>query len=234
MSVTSRPSLIASTPMETARPSNTDRPFGVILGPDYAGKSTVIKNLSARFPAHFLSLDCIDFSARYPLVNRLQNSIKSDALSIGTTYSPEFITTLLHAYIVFLRDRILAADLDKPIIVDSYYYKLISKLSLRGLINETVFATWRSFPQPRNIIYLDLDADMAWHRSDQGKRLNSLEFYGRAPTRDGFDRFQAHLRRAMLREVHGIPISRIDASQSVNRIVSSVEDIILSGHINPS
>jgi thymidylate kinase len=203
--------------------------FWVLLGPDYAGKSTVMAELSRRLQGYFLSYDDAALGGKYPIVNRLREAIAVDVLSrIGSTYSSDFVISLFHAYMVFLRDRLLDAGDDKPVVVDSYYYKLLAKCSLAGLANDTLFALWRSFPQPKQIIYLDVAADVAWRRCEEGRRLNSLEFYGKAPTRDGFELFQVNLRHAMLREVAGIQLRTLDSSGAVNNVVSAVETIIHS------
>ena len=205
--------------------------FWVLLGPDYAGKSTVMTELSRRLQGHFLSYDDTALGGQYPIVNKLREAIAVDVLSrIGSTYSPDFVISLFHAYMVFLRDRLLEAGDDKPVIVDSYYYKLLAKCSLAGLANDAIFALWRSFPQPKQIIYLDVAADVAWRRSE-GRGLNALEFYGSAPTRDGFELFQVSLRHAMLREVAGIQLRTLDSSGAVNSVVSAVETMISFGTV---
>jgi thymidylate kinase len=187
-----------------------------------------ISAASRRSPGRFVSYDDALLSKEFSLVGILREAFaRTTVTTTGSAYSPEFLTILFHAYIVFLRDRILASDCATPIIVDSYYYKILAKCRLARFVNDTVFGWWRSFPQPAHVIYLDVDIDEAWSRSGEGKSLNALEYYGDTPTRAGFERFQSDLQAAMLREVEGLDLKRLRLSGNLHNVANTIEKIIV-------
>lgn len=203
-------------PVPLALPHPT---FSVLLGPDYAGKSTVISALAARgvqcvsYDQEFVRTDC-------GLVNELRDRFITRALrSMGTSYSADFVVTLLQAAVIYLRDQIMCADPQRPIVVDSYYYKILAKCVLTGLVNESLFLWWRSFPRPRQVIYLDVDPATAWRRSGEGSRLNLFEHYGDTPTWESFRRFQVDLRRLMAEEIGPIPMEVISDADGDGQVI---------------
>jgi thymidylate kinase len=113
--------------------------------------------------------------------------------------------------------------------MDSYYYKVLAKCVLTGLVNEELFAWWRSFCQPRRVIYLDVRPETAWRRSGEGARLNPFEYYGTTPTWEGFRRFQTDLRRLMLTEVAPVPVTVLAESPDVEHTAGAIRQIIGSG-----
>ena len=197
--------------------------FYVLLGPDYAGKSTMLTALAGAgwqcvsYDDNFVPADC-------PLILELRNTFVTRALRhVGTSYSPDFVLTLLQTSVVYLRDQILRADPDRPVIVDSYYYKILAKCLLKGLVNEQIFGWWRQFPQPRRVIYLDVSPENAWRRSGEGTRLNLFEHYGDNPNWAGFRRFQSDLAERMTAEVAGIPLTVVDdAEDQLGRAVRAI------------
>jgi thymidylate kinase len=199
--------------------------FSVLLGPDYAGKSTVLSALAAR------GVQCVSYDQELvrpdcSLVNELRDRFVTRALrSLGTSYSADFVVTLLQTAVVYLRDEVMCADRERPVVVDSYYYKILAKCVLSGLGNESLFAWWRSFPRPRQVIYLDVDPATAWRRSGEGSRLNSFEFYGDAPTWEGFRRFQIDLRRLMAEEIGAVPMDVLSESHGDSRVIDVMRRI---------
>lgn len=204
--------------------------FSVLLGPDYAGKSTVIAALAAD------GWQCVSYDRGFvppecSLVDDLRDGFVGRALSgFGTAYSADFLVTLLQTSVVHLRDQTLRAAAGRPVITDSYYYKILAKCILKGLINESLFAWWRSFPPPRQVIYLDVDPDTAWLRSGEGARLNPFEYYGEAPSREGFRRFQTDLRELMLREAGGTTVRMLAAPFGIEQAVATVRDVTRRDH----
>ena len=95
--------------------------FSVLLGPDYAGKSTVLAALAAR------GVQCVSYDREFvrpdcPLVNDLRDRFVSRALcGGGTSYSTDFVVTVLLPAVVSLRDLVRRADRDRPVGVHSYY-----------------------------------------------------------------------------------------------------------------
>ena len=189
--------------------------FSVLLGPDYAGKSTLISALAAR------GVQCVSYDHEFvrpdcSLVNDLRDGFVTRALAgMGTSYSADFVATLLQTAVVYLRDQVICADRRRPVVVDSYYYKILAKCELTGVVSESLFDWWRSFPQPEQVFYIDVDPETAWRRSGEGARLNAFEFYGDAPTWPGFQRFQTDLRRLMAEEIAPAPMEVVSSPSEV-------------------
>jgi thymidylate kinase len=203
--------------------------FWVLLGPDFSGKSSVLAKLSRRSDASLISYDQEILGEKYALIGRLREAFVTDALpGLGSLYSPDFVLSLFNAYMIFLRDRVVESAGDKPIVVDSYYYKIIAKCFLSGFRGSYIFDLWRSFPQPSSVIYLDIDMDVAWRRSAEGRNLNTMEYYGEAPSRDGFVRYQRDLCELMMAEVPGADIHKVVPSDSVAETSEQIEQIIFS------
>jgi thymidylate kinase len=201
----------------------------VVLGADYAGKSSILARLSSRLNCHFISYDQGILGHEYSLVGRLRDAFVLEALpGVGSVYSSDFVISLFNCYMTFLRDRILASGSDKPIVVDSYYYKILAKCVLAGFGNDSTFALWRSFPQPNHIIYLDVDTEFAWLRSGEGRRLNSLEYYGREPSRGGFKAFQNDLRDFMMKEIVGANLKKLESVGEIEDLASTIARMISS------
>lgn len=121
-----------------------------------------------------------------------------------------------------LRDELARAADRERVVVDSYYYKLLAKCALTGLEHEQTFAYWRSFPQPRGVLYLDVAPEVAWGRSGRGSRLNPFEYLGAEPELPGFTRLQSELRGALLKEVAELPLTVIDAAAPPDAVLAEV------------
>lgn len=199
--------------------------FSVLLGPDYAGKSKVLAALAAR------GVQCVSYDREFvrpdcSLVHDLRDGFLGRALpGRGTSYSADFLTALLQAAVVYLRDQVLQADPGRPVIVDSYYYKILAKCTLAGLAGEALFGCWRSFPRPRRVIYLDTSPATTWQRSGEGAQLNPFEHYGDVPSWENFRRFQTDLRRVMLREAGAVPVAVLSEMDSVERVLDEMRRI---------
>ncbi|UWU95728.1 hypothetical protein [Bradyrhizobium sp. CB1015] len=208
-------------------PSAAKPDFYVLLGPDYAGKSTLFRALSARTSVHLVSYD----DGAGPGQPSFAGSFRKAFAAVSSTMangamSPEFILSLFHAYVVFVRDQIANAKASKPVVVDSYYYKILAKCVLAGIRNEDVFALWRALPQPSRVFYLDVDSEVAWQRCERGGLLNGFEYYGAYPTRPAFVRFQHDLRAVMLKEAATSTIEIIDQDGSLDDLVDDIEEVI--------
>ncbi|BCB75179.1 hypothetical protein GCM10022251_34630 [Phytohabitans flavus] len=209
----------------------TDDPeFVVLLGADYAGKSATMSALAAaRSPWHLVSTDDAFVPSRHALISRLRRAVLGDVLpALGRDYSPDLMASVLQVAVVHLRDRIRRSASRGPTLVDSYYYKILAKCRLAGVEDNPMFAWWRSFPQPRRVIYLDVAPDTAWMRCQEGSVTNRLEHYGDHPDRVSFATFQTHLREAMLEEVRHLPVSVIKEQGSVARTARAVREVLAS------
>ncbi len=184
--------------------------FLVVSGADYAGKSVVMRALAAEEPAwRLLSVDDEFLSPEHGVVSRLKSDLFSETLpGLGKHHSPDFVACLLQAAVVHLRDQLLDCGSHQPVVVDSYYYKILAKCRLIGA-NEEVFRWWRGFPQPRRVLFLDVDPAEAWRRSGHGARANRLEFHGGHVARDSFTSFQEELRPLILDEVAHLPVDLV-------------------------
>ncbi|MGW5693906.1 MULTISPECIES: hypothetical protein [Streptomyces] len=205
-----------------------DRPFYVLLGPDGAGKSSVMTEVGAKLPGwRTLSTDDAFVGPAHELVSRLRRDVVEDVLpNLGTSYSTEFLASLLQAAVVHLKDQVERQDEDVPLLMDSYYYKILAKCRLAGIEQHPMYTWWRSFPRPRAVVYVDVSAESAWRRSAEGARLNPLEYFGERPEWLGFESYQKSLRKLMLEEVRDRPVTIIEEQPSVARTADAVVEVL--------
>ncbi|WP_329108935.1 hypothetical protein OG792_09800 [Micromonospora sp. NBC_01699] len=196
--------------------------FWTLLGPDFAGKSTVLDRLHNDHGWRVVSYDD-QYLERYPLIRRLRQHWIADAfVSAGTRYSSELVLAALHPIVLHLRDELTRSAGTKPVIVDSYYYKLLAKCRLLGVEHSPTFDYWRSFPRPRGVLYTDVPPEVAWARSFHGARVNPFEHHGDTPNEANFIRLQSDLRAAVLAEVGDVPVEIIDGSAAPDAVVTAV------------
>ncbi|MEJ8642015.1 hypothetical protein WKI68_12145 [Streptomyces sp. MS1.HAVA.3] len=110
--------------------------------------------------------------------------------------------------------------------MDSYYYKLLAKCRLAGAGDNPMFDWWRSFPQPRRVVYLEVSPETAWRRSREGARLNRLEHYGDVPDRDAFERYQGDLRKTMREEIRDLPVTVIEEHRDPARTAAEIRKVL--------
>jgi thymidylate kinase len=197
--------------------------FWVLLGPDFAGKSSALARGRDEVGWQVVSHDDA-FVDGFPLVRTLRGCWVDEALRhAGTRYSAELVLTVLHAVILHQRDELLRrAAGPGPVVMDSYYYKVLAACTLLGVTHETVFAAWRAMPQPKGVVYLDVPPEVTWERSGQGARATAFEHYGPAATHDGFVRMQRDLRAAMLAEIRDLPVTVLDATAAPDAVLAKV------------
>ncbi|MFE4516165.1 hypothetical protein ACFRMQ_18445 [Kitasatospora sp. NPDC056783] len=206
----------------------TDRPFFVLLGPDGAGKSSVMSEVGERLPGwRTLSTDGDLVRPEHALIGRLRRGVVDDVLpGLGISYSPEFLASLLQTAVVHLRDEVRRQDPGTPLLVDSYYYKILAKCRLAGVQENPMYSWWRSFTQPRAVVYLDVSPASAWRRRGGGTGLNPLEHTGELPDWDGFESYQTSLRKLMLEEVRHVPVTMIDEQPTVAHATDAVLEVL--------
>lgn len=204
--------------------SADDPAFHVLLGPDYAGKSSTMAALRSEEPDwRFLSVDADFLRPEHALIRNLRHALIADVVpGLGDAYSLEFMAALMQTAVVHLRDRIHAAGPGPLILVDSYYYKILAKCRLAGLDDSPLYDWWRRFPQPQSVIYLEVGTRSAWHRSGKGADVNGLEHHGCRPARESFAAYQAGLDRILLQEVAHLPVAVVHEQASVEETVSAV------------
>jgi len=210
-------------------------PFAVLLGPDFAGKSTALARLRAGNPARrILSTDEDFLAAEHRPIAQLRRVAGEVIGALGTDFSPDFLVGLLQTAVVHLRDELLREEpvhegpRRGPLLVDSYYYKILAKCTLAGAGDNPMLAWWRSFPQPVRVVYLDVSPAAAWRRCDRGHGLNPLEHYGRRPDFERFARYQADLSALMFEEIRHLPVTvlgeRTDPAQTAREIEEALAD----------
>lgn len=162
----------------------------------------------------------------HAFVGELRRGVLGHVLpGLGTTYSPEFLVSLLQTAVVHLRDEVARGG-DAPLLMDSYYYKILAKCRLAGVELNPLYDWWRSFPQPDLVIYLDVSPVTAWHRSGDGAALNALEHFGDRPEWSGFERYQKGLQKLMLEEVERVPLTMVGEQPDVARTASAVLEVL--------
>ena len=63
---------------------------------------------------------------------------------------------------IHLRDRLAHVRDGRPVVVDSYCYKILARCRLAGVGDNPMFDWWRTFPQPTRVRYLDIPPEKAW------------------------------------------------------------------------
>ncbi|MFE2448416.1 hypothetical protein ACWDHW_27155 [Streptomyces melanosporofaciens] len=202
----------------------------VLLGPDYSGKSSVLEGLAERGTCTVVSYDKALLDPVYSLIGRVRDEFLTEALRAPAgRYSSDLFLTVVQIAVVHLRDRMMDAPPDRPVIVDSYYFKLLAKCSLLGYDNASLFSWWRSFPPPDQVVYLDVEPAVAWERSGWGAHANPMEHYGEKPTEDSFTRFQMDLGEVMAKEMTGLNVITLGQPDGVEESVDLVEKTIRDG-----
>ena len=201
--------------------------FFVVLGPDHAGKSTALEFLSAGFPCHVITPDCDQLTPERALLSRLRQDIITEVgTALGVTYSADFLTALAQAIVVHLRDQIVRTRGDRPVLVDSYYYKTLAKCRLAGAGDHPMFTWWRT-SQPRRVVYLDIDPRTAWSRADHGAGIHRLECHGNQVDEAAFDSYQRDLAKLMRDEIGHLPVTVIDQQcSSVPQTAKTIMEVI--------
>ncbi|MFD7665020.1 hypothetical protein [Streptomyces sp. NPDC059788] len=198
--------------------------FDVLLGPDHAGKSSVVHALAEADPSRCLvSADGALLAPEHSLIRRLRRDLFTDVTTaLGTAYSLDFMATVMQTAVVHLRDQVLRAPRGRPVLVDSYYYKILAKCRLAGLDDSPLYAWWRSFPQPRSVVYLDVSPRTAWLRSGEGAEANDWEYYGDRAGPEAFESYQSDLHRALLQEIAHLPVNVVHEQDGVAQTVGAV------------
>ncbi|WP_228022775.1 hypothetical protein [Streptomyces acidicola] len=203
-------------------------PFSVVLGTDYAGKSAALKELAGRAGGvRIVSADEELLDPGHSLIARLRRGLVGDVMpALHHDYSADFMLTMLQTAVLHLRDSIMRSPAGAPVLVDSYYYKMLAKCRLTGLDEHPLFDWWRSFPRPQQVIFLEVSAETAWRRCGEGRDLNPLEHYGQHGDRASFESFQADLNEALREEVRSLPVSFIGEQDQVSTVAQQIQEVL--------
>jgi thymidylate kinase len=204
----------------------------VLLGGDYAGKSSVMAELAgiSDLGWRFASYDERFLGADDWLVRQLRDDVGAHLPEVIARHSADFVLTLVQSAVLFLRDEALAHRAHGPVLIDSYHYKFLAKCRLHGLVNDELFAIWRAFPRPDRIVYLDVPPAVAWRRSGSGSSVNALETSAGQSRRAGFERFQSGLRSLLFEEIGAVPVEVVDADDAPAHVSTTVEKLLRSAH----
>ncbi|MFI9272610.1 hypothetical protein ACIGXM_18050 [Kitasatospora sp. NPDC052896] len=149
--------------------------------------------------------------------------------ALGRDYSAEFLAGLLQTAVLHLRDLVLRAGPGDPVLVDSYYYKILAKCRLSGVPDNPMFDWWRSFPQLRRVLFLEVAPETAWQRSGRGAAVNPLEHYGQQVDQPSFETYQADLRELLWEEIQQLPVTVIEPGGDVARTARRVREAMTHG-----
>lgn len=199
----------------------------VLLGPDYVGKSSVMRVLRRHSRWSLVSCDDDFVPESYGILKDLRRLFLEQALARASDmHSPDFLVTGLQMSTVYLRDR-ACFELGKgPVLVDAYYYKVLAKCALTGLVSERLFDAWRRYPQPDRVIFLRVDPEVAFARARLAGTLNGFEHHGQAGSFREFARFQRDLVERMLHEVRSLPLQIVDANRPLRDVETDVAALL--------
>lgn len=201
--------------------------FVVLLGPDFSGKSSALARLRfGRARCRIVSTDHEFVDARHALVSDLRRGVGELLPLLGGAYTPDFLAALLQTAVIHVRDELLRRDSAGHALVDSYYYKILAKCRLAGVWDNPMFAWWRSFPQPRRVVYLDVSTASAWRRCQAGHSLNPLEYYGERPNWAGFQRYQEDLAKLMREEIHHLPVTTVAERDDPAHTALAIQEVL--------
>ncbi|MGW1836515.1 hypothetical protein [Streptomyces sp. BBFR2] len=162
----------------------------------------------------------------HALIGRLRRNVVKDVAPHRGDWSPDFFATLVQTAVVHLRDELLRGDAGTPVVVDSYYYKLLAKCHLAGAGESPLLTWWRTFPRPSRVIYLDVPPETTWQRCGQGADLNILEHYGPRPGWDGFRRYQTDLAKVMRDEIQDLPVTVIEEMGRPEPTAEAIREVL--------
>ncbi|MFB7053347.1 nucleoside/nucleotide kinase family protein [Streptomyces vinaceus] len=204
--------------------------FHVLLGPDGAGKSSVMGRLVSKLPEwRMVSTDSAFVAPEHALIPRLRRDVHEHLLpGLGAAYSADFLASVLQTAVVHLRDQVREADPSVPVLVDSYYYKILAKCRMAGVQDRAMYTWWRSFPRPSGVVFLDVSPESAWRRRGDGARLNSLEYDGEDGSWAEFERYQRNLRKLLLEEVREVPVTMLAEQPDAGRAAEAVREVLTS------
>ncbi|MFE3873442.1 hypothetical protein ACFXPX_03465 [Kitasatospora sp. NPDC059146] len=171
-------------------------------------------------------MDDTRLAPEHELIGRLRRNVVKDVAPHPGVWSPDFFATLVQTAVVHLRDQLLRADAGTPVVVDSYYYKLLAKCRLAGAGDSPLLDWWRTFPRPIRVVYLDVPPGTTWERSRQGADLNVLEYYGPQPDPAGFRRYQSDLAKVMRDEIQDLPVTVIEELDRPELTAAAIREVV--------
>ncbi len=208
----------------------SERRFSVLLGPDGAGKSSVMGRLARTLPEwRLLSTDSAFVAPEHALISRLRRDLHDHLLpGLGAAYSVDFLAGVLQTAVIHLRDQVRDSDPRVPLLVDSYYYKILAKCRMAGVQDSRMYSWWRSFPQPSRVVFLDVPPETAWRRRGDGTQLNVLEHDGEDADWAGFERYQKSLRKMLLEETRDLPVTMLPQHPDADHAAEAVREVLVA------
>lgn len=207
--------------------------FWTLLGPDFAGKSTALARLRDAYGWQVVSHDD-RFVTERPLIAALRHWWLDEALVwAGKRYSTELVASVLHSVILYQRDELARCQGPQPVIVDSYFYKVLAACRLLGIAHRPTFDRWRKFPSPARVVYLDVPPEVAWQRTGQGAAVSRFEHYGESVSWESFARLQRDLRTEMLAEVAHLPVTIVDGTAAPEAVQAAIRAAVTGDRSGP-
>jgi thymidylate kinase len=199
-------------------------PFFVLIGGDGAGKSTALGELSQRAEIEVVSLESLAASSRYDFVATARRVLFDKVLA--GKYTDQLKLSCLHLTVMCLHDAVSRARLERPVLVDGYYYKLLAKAMVFGFADPALVAAWRALPRPTRVVHLAIDPERAFDRIGRAEKINALEHAGDVPSREAFVRFQRRMITCMLDEVSGIELVEVPAAIPAGEVAARIAEAI--------
>lgn len=156
-------------------------------GIDGAGKTTIAELIFRHLESHLPNLQYYsrkspDFADPYTQIQmkRLANIIWPNDLEHQEQdpFGNNFWILLMASWFAAMHSNRLApaADNGTPLIIDSWYYRMIARMTAQGLDREWLNSLFQGIRNPELVVLLDIKPELAWHRIRANrKRLKPFE-----------------------------------------------------------
>lgn len=200
----------------------------VITGPDGSGKSTLLNFLKRKVDdIVFLSIDPSDL---YPIpgVVSMDWATKVHPKKVICNYKPLTRSAFYIKTFAILLEYYIQPNLDKNILIDSYWYRYCAKeISFFGKVAEPLLTFCSCLPKPDLVIELDVSLEEAFKRKKGG--LSAFETYHQEGGLSSFVKFQMDVADKVMCYTKGIE-KKVITSGDLHVNVDEMLSILRSNH----
>lgn len=188
--------------------------FGVVVGIDGSGKSALMDELRKKQMQVKSWTDLRGSPGTVVLAPQFPTEIRN-------RLSPLMRAMFIGGHLVAEYETLVRPGLERgeSVLFDSYYFKLMAKEALYGIIHPIFFDLCKELPRPDMAFLLDVDPVEAYHRKNS--RLSPYE-YLRRPTMEDFVSFETRLKQLIESYLSGIPTIHINGMNSLEIVIAEI------------